>query len=149
MRLISLLRAQYDRLSALTSLLEQEREALANGSIDGELLQRIAADKQTLLVDLEQSEQERRTEQTAQGYPEGDAGARQAAADAGCLGAWNAVRGASERAAHLNELVGAMVTMRLQHNRKMLDLIHTISEKTLYDTRGRSRAQPSQIRTSA
>ncbi|MBK1703319.1 flagella synthesis protein FlgN [Halochromatium glycolicum] len=149
MSLIRLLRTQYDHLGALISLLEQEREALANGSIDGELLQRLAADKQTLLVDLEQSEQERRAEQAAQGYPEGDAGARRAAADAGCLGAWNAVRASSERAAHLNQLVGAMVTMRLERNRQILDLIHAISEKTLYDTRGRSGVQPSQIRTSA
>jgi flagella synthesis protein FlgN len=149
MNLVALLRTQHQDLGALMRLLEQEREALAVGTIDGELLQRIAKDKQALLAELEETEQERRAAQAADGYPAGDAGARQAARDAGCLRGWDAVRAASERAAHLNHVVGTMLNMRLQHNRRMLDLIHSISEKTLYDTRGRRGAQPSHLSTSA
>lgn len=149
MTLAHLLGMQYDSLGALVMLLEQERQALAVGNIDGELLQRIAADKQTLLEQIERAEKQRRQTQSDLGYPDGDAGAQDAARDAGCLGDWKAVRGASERAARLNELAGAMLTMRLKHNQKMLNLIHAVAEKTLYDPRGRTEAQPGRIDASA
>jgi flagella synthesis protein FlgN len=149
MHLAQRLRAQFDGLQALITLLEQEREALAVGAIDGERLQQLAADKQAVLAELEDSERARRAAQAEQGYPPGDAGARQAARDADCLKAWQAVRAASERAARLNELAGMMVRLRLQQNQRMLDLIHAVSEKTLYDTRGRSGPQRRQINASA
>ncbi|MBK5939755.1 flagella synthesis protein FlgN [Halochromatium roseum] len=149
MTLAHLLGSQYDALGTLVTLLEQERQALAVGNIDGELLQQIAADKQTLLEQLERTEQQRRQTQSALGYADGDAGAQEAARDAGCLDDWKAVRDASERAARLNELAGAMLTMRLKHNQKMLNLIHAVAEKTLYDTRGRTKAQPGRINASA
>ena len=149
MTLANLLGMQYDYLGALVTLLEQEHQALAVGNIDGELLQRIAADKQALLDQLERSEEQRRQAQSDLGYPHGDAGAQDAARDAGCLDDWTAVRGASERAARLNELAGAMLTTRLQHNQRMLDMIHAVAEKTLYDTRGRTGPQPGRIDASA
>lgn len=149
MKLGGLLGMQYEYLGALVALLEQERQALAVGNIDGELLQRIAADKQTLLEQLEGTEEQRRRTQADLGYPDGAAGAQDAARDAGCLDAWKAVRGASERAARLNELAGSMLTMRLEHNQRMLNLIHAVAEKTLYDTRGRTGAQPGRIDASA
>ncbi|MCF7976967.1 MAG: flagellar export chaperone FlgN [Chromatiaceae bacterium] len=149
MTLAHLLGMQYDALGALVTLLEQERQALAVGNIDGELLQQIAADKQTLLEQIERAEKQRRQNQSALGYADGDAGAQEAARDANCLSDWKAVRDASERAARLNELAGAMLTMRLKHNQKMLNLIHSVAEKTLYDTRGRTEAQPGRINASA
>ncbi|MFP4246053.1 MAG: flagella synthesis protein FlgN [Halochromatium sp.] len=149
MSLATLLETQRDGLQRLTALLEQECEALAAGQIDGELLQRLAADKQALLAQLEHSEQQRRAFQTAGGYPEGDAGARQAARDAGCLDAWQAVRAASEHAARRNELAGSMLWMRLKQNQRMLDLIHAVSEKTLYDPQGRTGPRSARLKVSA
>jgi flagella synthesis protein FlgN len=149
MTLAQLLGLQSDDLSALIALLEQERQALAVGTIDGELLQRIAADKQALLERLERSEKQRRQAQVDLGYAEGDSGAQAAARDAGCLDDWTAMREASERAARLNQMTGAMLTMRLQHNQRMLDLIHAVAEKTLYDPRGRTAAQPGRLDASA
>lgn len=149
MKLANLLGMQFDYLGALVTLLEQERQALAVGNIDGELLQRIAADKQALLEQLERTEEQRRQAQSDLGYPNGDVGAQAAARDTGCLDDWQAVRNASERAARLNELAGAMLKARLQHNQRMLDLIHSVAEKTLYDTRGRTGAQPGRINASA
>jgi len=149
MKLAYLLGLQYDDLGALIALLDQERQALAVGRIDGDLLQRIAADKQALLEQLEQREQDRRQQQSDLGYADGDSGAQDAARDADCLDQWTLVRGMSERAARLNQLAGTMLTMRLEHNQRMLDLIHTVAEKTLYDTRGRTGAQPGRIDASA
>lgn len=149
MSLATLLGTQRDGLQRLTLLVEQECEALAAGTIDGELLQRIAADKQSLLEQLEHSEQQRRALQAEHGYPEGDEGARQAARDADCLDDWNAVRAASEHAARRNELAGSMLWMRLKHNQRMLDLIHSVSEKTLYDTQGRTGPRSGRIKVSA
>lgn len=149
MSLATLLETQRNGLQRLSALLEEECEALAAGQIDGELLQRLAADKQALLTQLEHSEQQRRALQTAGGYDEGDAGARQAAREAGCLDDWDAVRTASERAARRNELAGSMLWMRLKQNQRMLDLIHTLSEKTLYDTQGRTGPRSGRFKVSA
>jgi flagella synthesis protein FlgN len=149
MRLATLLETQRDGLQRLTALLEQECEALAAGQIDGELLQRLAADKQSLLAQLEHSEQQRRALQAEQGYAEGDEGARQAAREADCLDDWSALRAASEYAARRNELAGSMLWMRLKQNQRMLDLIHAISEKTLYDTQGRTGPRSGRIDVSA
>ncbi|MEA3639785.1 MAG: flagellar export chaperone FlgN [Lamprobacter sp.] len=149
MNLVKLLGQQSEDLGALIRLLEQEHQALAVGRIDGELLQRIAADKQNLLEQLEDAEQQRRQLQSELGYPDGDAGAREAARAADCLGSWEAVRSASERAARLNELAGSMLKMRLTHNQRLLNLIHSVAEKTLYDTRGRTQAQPGRLDASA
>lgn len=149
MSLATLLATQRDDLQRLMLLLDQECEALAAGRIDGELLQRIAADKQSLLTQLEHSEQQRKALQAEQGYPEGNAGARQAAHDADCLGDWEALRAASERAAQRNELAGSMLWMRLKQNQRMLDLIHSISEKTLYDTQGRTGPRSGRLDVSA
>ncbi|NEX16965.1 MAG: flagellar protein FlgN [Halochromatium sp.] len=149
MNLASLLGLQYEALGHLIALLDQERQALAMGQIDGDRLQRIAADKQALLEQLEHREQCRRQQQSDLGYADGDAGAQDAARDADCLDQWTLVRSMSERAARLNQLAGAMLTMRLEHNQRMLGLIHTIAEKTLYDTRGRTGAQPGRIDASA
>jgi flagella synthesis protein FlgN len=149
MNLADLLGQACDDLDTLTTLLEEERQALALGAIDGERLQRIAADKQSLIESLERTEAARRNAQAAGGYPEGDLGARRAAEDADCLDAWLAMRSASERAARLNELAGAMVATRMKQNQRILDLIHAVSEKTLYDTRGRKGSQPGHVNASA
>ncbi|MBK5929771.1 flagella synthesis protein FlgN [Halochromatium salexigens] len=149
MGLATLLGTQRDGLQRLTLLLEQECEALTAGNIDGEWLQRIAADKQALLEQLERSEQQRREMQAEHGYAEGDAGARQAARDADCLDDWEAVRAASESAARRNELAGSMLWMRLKHNQRMLDVIHAVSEKTLYDTQGRTGPRSGRLKVSA
>ncbi|MFP4076317.1 MAG: hypothetical protein ACLFTD_07505, partial [Halochromatium sp.] len=65
------------------------------------------------------------------------------------LDAWQAVRAASEHAARRNELAGSMLWMRLKQNQRMLDLIHAVSEKTLYDPQGRTGPRSARLKVSA
>ena len=149
MSLVKLLNGQKVRLSELNRLLEQELEALTVGHVDGEHLGRIAAQKQALLTELERMETLRRQVQERLGYSADSAGSRASARDADCLDAWDACLEATERTARLNDLAGHLLGMRLQHNQQMLDFIHEVSEKTLYDPSGRTGRQPGRLNTSA
>ncbi|PXX96474.1 flagella synthesis protein FlgN [Halomonas sp. LBP4] len=149
MSLARLLNDQQGRLAALVTLLEEELEALTAGQIDGSRLERIATEKQALLAELEGMEQLRRQVQRRLGYRDGHEGARAAARDADCLAGWEATLGATERADRLNRLAGQLLGMRLAHNQRMLDFIHEVSEKTLYDPRGRTGRQPGRLNASA
>ncbi|MFO7647893.1 flagella synthesis protein FlgN [Halomonas campaniensis] len=149
MSLARLLSDQQARLSELNRLLEQELEALTVGQVDGELLKGIASRKRALLAELERTETLRRQVQQRLGYPVDPAGSLAAARDANCLDAWEACLAATERTARLNDLAGQLLGMRLTHNQQMLDFIHEVSEKTLYDPSGRSGRQPGRLSTSA
>lgn len=149
MSLARLLNDQQGRLAALIVLLEEELEALTAGQIDGSQLERIAAEKRVLLAELERMEQLRRQVQRRLGYRDGHEGARKAAGDADCLAGWEATLEATERANRLNGLAGQLLTIRLAHNQRMLDFIHEVSEKTLYDPRGRTGRQPGRLNASA
>ncbi|MDI5987321.1 flagellar protein FlgN [Halomonas sp. M4R5S39] len=149
MSLARLLNDQRERLATLVVLLEEELEALTVGQIDGNRLARIAAEKQALLAELERREQLRRQVQRRLGYRDGHQGAREAASDADCLAGWDATLDATERADRLNGLAGQLLAMRLSHNQRMLDFIHAVSEKTLYDPRGRPGRQPGRLNASA
>lgn len=149
MKLPELLSAQQSKLQALISLMEEERQLLAVAQVDGGRIEEIAGEKQSLVGALNESEQQRRTLLETLGYPTDLEGARRAADAAGCLNEWLETRAATERAARLNELIGSMLGLRITHNQQMLDLIHAVAEKTLYDTRGRKGAQPGNLNTSA
>lgn len=149
MSLARLLSDQRGRLNTLADLLEQELQQLTSSQIDGEALAQLARDKQALLAELERVETLRRQVQTRLGYPDGPEGARTAAAEADCLAEWEACMSATERTARLNDLAGELLTMRAAHNQQMLDFIHQIADKTLYDPSGRTGRQPGRVNTSA
>jgi flagella synthesis protein FlgN len=149
MSLGKLLDDQHRRLDILKARLEEELESLTRGQVNGDRLLAIARDKQALLEELEAMERRRRRAQQKLGYREGIQGARQAALDAGCLEAWESMRALTERTARLNDLAGQLVSMRMEHNQHMLDFIHSVSEKTLYDPRGRAGSQSGRLNASA
>lgn len=149
MSLTHLLSEQRGRLATLTQLLEQELQQLTTSQVDGKALVLVARRKQELLNEMELKETLRRQVQSRLGYPEGPKGARAAAEDADCLQEWEACLGATERTARLNDLVGELLQMRASHNQKMLDFIHQIADKTLYDPSGRTGRQPGRLNTSA
>lgn len=149
MSLSRLLASQLQRLDDLIALLSDEQEQLTKGSIDGETLTDIAAKKRALLEELERMEVLRRSVQAKLGYPEGAAGAHQAAFDADCLPTWDGLLEKSERVSRMNALTGQMLSVRMKHNQEMLDYIRQIAEKTLYKPNGRNSAQPGRINASA
>jgi len=59
------------------------------------------------------------------------------------------MRDSAERVARMNDLTGQMLSLRMKHNRQMLDYIRQIAEKTLYKPDGRNSAQPGRINASA
>ncbi|OAZ98484.1 flagella synthesis protein FlgN [Halomonas sp. G11] len=149
MSLASLLTDQQQRIDALISLLGNEQTLLTRGDIDGDALADVAHQKQQLLTELERIETLRRSVQKRLGYESGAQGAKSAASDAGCTDTWNRLLEKSERAARMNALTGEMLSLRMQHNQKMLDYIRQIAEKTLYNPDGRNSAQPGRINASA
>lgn len=140
---------QQGRLSTLKVWLEAELEALTRGEIDGGHLERIAGEKQALLGELDRFERLRRQVKAKLGYPAGLEGDHQAAQDANCLESWHSLRLLTERTARLNDLAGDLLAMRSQHNQQMLAFIHDVSEKTLYDPRGRVGSQSGRLNASA
>ncbi|MBE0490270.1 MAG: flagellar protein FlgN [Halomonas sp.] len=149
MSLARLLSDQQSRLIRLTQLLEHELGLLTASQVDGKALTEVARRKQELLADLERMETLRRQVQVRLGYAAGPAGARAAAEEAGCQAEWEACLSATERTARLNDLVGELLQMRASHNQKMLDFIHQIADKTLYEPTGRTGRQPGRLSTSA
>jgi len=149
MSLARLLSEQRGRLNRLKELLEEELQLLTTSQVDSDSLAGIAKQKQLLLGELERMETLRRQVQTKLGYAEGIEGARSAAEEAGCLAEWNDCLDATERTARLNNLVGELIEMRSIHNQQMLEFIHQIAEKTLYDPSGRASRQSGRISTSA
>lgn len=149
MSLARLLDDQQERLARLKVLLEEELQALTHGEIDGRRFERIAGDKQALLGELEHFERRRRLVQAKLGYPAGLEGDRRAAQDADCLETWQSLHLLAERTARLNDLAGGLLAMRMEHNQRMLAFIHDVSEKTLYDPRGRTGSQSGRLSASA
>lgn len=129
---------QKQRLDALAELLDDEREALSVGQIDGQALNEIAARKQAVLNELDRLEGQRRTAQRTLGYADDLSGAKQAAMDAGALGAWTQMRERAEQVRELNERNGSLLRMRLSHNQRTLDFLHEAAGKTLYGPNGQS-----------
>lgn len=149
MSLSQLINQQTDRLRQLHEVLQQELQTLSDGQVDGQALSNFASQKSVLIKKLEQAETVRRQGQQKLGYGEGMSGARQAARDAGCEKDWEHYLAATERTARLNDLVGSVLNMRAAHNQQMLNIIHQVAEKTLYDPKGRKANQPGRLNTSA
>lgn len=141
MSLAAHLARQQQRLEALIELLEQEREVLGVGQVDGTRLNEIAAGKQALLDELDRLESQRRSAQHKLGYADGLPGAEAAARDADCLPAWLAMRDSAERARQLNGQNGALIATRLSHNQRTLNFLHEAAGKALYGPDGQAQRQ--------
>ncbi|MCQ4347309.1 flagellar protein FlgN [Pseudomonas stutzeri] len=126
-------------VAQLLALLENEAQLLGSGPVDGERLTALAADKQALLVGIEQLESQRRHAQQRLGYGDDQAGAERAAADAGCRPAWLQLLAMARRAQRLNRLNGEHIRMRLEHNQRLLNFLHEAAGKGLYGPDGQSR----------
>ena len=149
MSLPRLLESQQARLGKLNALLEHEQQALVTGTIDGSQLERIAVEKADLLQAVEATETGRARVQERLGYPAGRDGARQAAADAGCLEHWQATLEQAAQTARLNDRNGRLISLRMAHNQQMLDYIHQITEKFVYAADGRTISGQRRLSTSA
>lgn len=129
---------QRQRLEQLLELLNQERQALSQGQVDGERLAQLAEDKQAHFAELERFETQRREAQRRLGYGDHAQGAERAAEDADCLALWQALQDKAGRAAHLNRLNGVLIHQRLAHNQRMLGFLRERVGNSLYGPDGQS-----------
>ncbi|PSJ22747.1 flagellar protein FlgN [Halomonas sp. ND22Bw] len=141
MSLQRLLDGQAERLARLGQLLEEEQALLVVGEIDGRRLNALAEEKTAVQQDLEDTEVIRARVQRQLGYAEGTEGARQAAADAGCLDGWQAMLNQARHIARLNERNGRLLELRMRHNQQMLDYIHRLADPDTYSADGRTGLQ--------
>ncbi|MEP1895323.1 MAG: flagellar protein FlgN [Alloalcanivorax venustensis] len=128
------------RLDALIGLLDEERQLLRNGGVDGDGLTRVAQAKQEQFQALERFETQRRQVQRRLGYDDDRAGDARAAADAGCAGLWESIRERADQVARLNRTNGLLIGIRLEHNQRMLNFIEEAAGKGLYGPDGQARA---------
>ena len=128
------------RLDALTALLDEERQLLRDGGVDGDGLGRVAQAKQQHFQALERFETQRRQVQRRLGYDDDRAGDARAAADAGCTALWEAIRERADQVARLNRTNGVLIGIRLEHNQRMLNFIEEAAGKGLYGPDGQARA---------
>lgn len=128
------------RLDALTDLLDEERQLLRDGGVDGAGLGQVAQAKQQHFQALERFETQRRQVQRRLGYDDDRAGDARAAADAGCTALWEAIRERADQVARLNRTNGVLIGIRLEHNQRMLNFIEEAAGKGLYGPDGQARA---------
>ncbi|MEP4523135.1 MAG: flagellar protein FlgN [Alloalcanivorax venustensis] len=128
------------RLDALIGLLDEERQLLRNGGVDGDGLTRVAQAKQEQFQALERFGTQRRQVQRRLGYDDDRAGDARAAADAGCAGLWESIRERADQVARLNRTNGLLIGIRLEHNQRMLNFIEEAAGKGLYGPDGQARA---------
>lgn len=149
MSLAAHLRDQHDRLDQLIGLLTRERNLLGEGTIDGEALGALAAEKQQVLNALAEGEDRRRTAQAGQGYSPDAAGDEHAARDQGCRETWQRMRGRALQAAHLNHFNGQLINVRLTSNQRLLNDLRALAGKDLYGPDGQARGGDNRIASQA
>lgn len=130
---------QCDLLERFLARLEEEQQALAQGSVDGAKLQALAAEKQTLLSEIERMETQRQHAQRRLGYASGPQGSACAAEDAGCPGQWQKLIELATRVRLLNRLNGETIRQRMAHNQRILNFLHEAADRNLYGPDGQAR----------
>lgn len=130
---------QCDLLERFLARIEEEQRALAQGSVDGPLLQALAADKQALLSEIERMETQRQQAQRRLGYADGQQGSVRAAADAGCPEQWQRLIELATRVRLLNRLNGETIRQRMAHNQRILNFLHEAAGRGLYGPDGQAR----------
>jgi flagellar biosynthesis protein FlgN len=139
MSLANHLASQQQTLRSFIDLLEEEQRLLGAPEVDGQALLDIAERKRGLLETIEQQEGLRSRAQLKLGYPQGHAGAEQAATEADCLPAWLTLRELAERAQTLNQINGEIIHLRMAQNQRILNFLHEAAGQGLYDPSGQAR----------
>ncbi len=148
MTLAAHLRDQHERLDQLIGLLARERDLLGEGTIDGEALAALAAEKQQVLNALAEGENRCRT-QEGRGASADAANEEHAAREQGCLEPWRQMRGLARYAAQLNRFNGQLINIRLTSNQRMLNDLRALSGKDLYGPDGQARGGDNRIASQA
>lgn len=149
MSLAAHLRDQHDRLDQLIGLLARERSLLGEGTIDGEALGALAAEKQQVLGALADGDDRRRAAHAGQGYGVDAAGDECAAREQGCLESWQQMRGRARQAAELNRFNGQLINIRLTSNQRLLNDLRALAGKDLYGPDGQARGGDNRIASQA
>ena len=149
MSLAAHLRDQHDRLDQLIGLLGRERDLLGDGTIDGEALGMLAAEKQRVLDALAEGEDRRHAAHAGQGYSADAPGDERAAREQGCLESWQQMHGRARQAAQLNHFNGQLITIRLTSNQRLLNDLHALVGKGLYGPDGQARGGDNRIASQA
>lgn len=136
-------------LSQLLALLQEERNALLEGKVDGARLAQLAEEKRGQLNALEGFEQQRRHALRRLGYSDDRTGDERAAADADCLSLWRSICERAGEVADLNRGNGALINIRLEHNRRLLDFLRAAASKELYGPDGRTRVHTARLNSRA
>lgn len=127
MSLSSVVQQQHQLLEQLKQLLEHEQQLLSQGSIDGEALTQVAADKTPVYEQLERLESQRDEFAQQAGFSNSPRDMQAFALQENTLNAWNAMRLVAQRVAQLNRLNGELIEHRLRHNQQMLNLLRESS----------------------
>jgi flagella synthesis protein FlgN len=149
MSLAAHLRDQHDRLDQLIGLLGRERELLGEGTIDGDALGALAAEKQQVLGALAEGEERRRATQAGHGCSPDTTGEERAAREQGCLESWQSMRGRAMQAAQLNHFNGLLINIRLTSNQRLLNDLHALAGRGLYGPDGQARGGNNRIASQA
>ncbi|WP_323846748.1 flagellar protein FlgN [Microbulbifer magnicolonia] len=149
MALAGPLKKQMARLQQLRELLLEERYLLLKGRVDGTQLSQLAEQKRQQLAELEEFEQQRRQALRRLGYSDNRAGDERAAADAGCLPLWRDLRECAGATAELNRGNGALIDIRVEHNRRLLDFLQDAAGRDLYGPDGRAHGRAGRLSSRA
>ncbi|MCX2780098.1 flagella synthesis protein FlgN [Microbulbifer thermotolerans] len=149
MALAGHLEKQLTRLQQLLELLREERTVLLEGRVDGARLSQLAENKQAQLEAVENFERQRRQALLRLGYSDNRAGDEGAAADAGCLPLWRTICECAAEVAELNRGNGALIEIRVEHNRHLLDFLQAAAGKDLYGPDGRAQPHSGRINSRA
>lgn len=139
------LASQRQQLDELLVLLQEERQLLSGGHVDGERLSQVAEEKRARLAQLEKLEQQRRRGLTRMGYRDDRDGDERAAADANCAPLWRALRDCADRAANLNRSNGVMIRIRMEHNQRLLNALRDAAGQGLYGPDGQARGGSARV----
>lgn len=142
MNLPQTLQALHHHLSQLVDVLQQEQDTLLRphrpGVEDGELLNRLAQDKEEQFLAIESLEGER--EEFAKALAQITDVEPNTKKAAGELSLWLKVRELALQASRLNQLNGVLIRHRLIHNQRVLNSLRQMGGPQLYDAGGQSSA---------
>lgn len=149
MSLAAHLRDQHGHLDRLIGLLGRERDLLGAGTIDGEALGALAAEKQQVLDALADGEDRRRKVQAGPDHGADVTADERAAREQGCLESWQRMRNRAGQAAQLNRFNGQLINIRLTSNQRLLNDLRALAGEDLYGPDGQARGGDNRIASQA
>lgn len=139
MGLARYLDSQKQALIEFVSLLEEERTLLSYTAINGKELIDLTAKKTVLVERLNAMESQRCSILKKLNYPDGMAGAKQAAKDSQCEDLWDEIVSIAFRSKQLNEANGEFVRLRLEQNQRMVNMLRDATGDTGYGPDGKAK----------